>query len=155
MITFCAVSVSHDVTAVAITGWGKALSPWTLVIGSVLILLAMLTTYWALSFALVVIIQERTGASNRIAWIAATLPSFLAAITGVTDFIGFLRLTTAASGFLVAMSIVPALRGVIKHGDVKKPEFSFTVFKNAYFQGGIVIILVLMAVGALVPIEKL
>ncbi len=153
VITFCAVSVSHEVTAVAITGWGKALSPWALIIGSVLILLAMLTTYWALSFALVVIIQERIGASNRIAWLAATLPSFLAAITGVTDFIGFLRLTTAASGFLVAMSIVPALRGVIKHGDVEKPAFTFSLFSNIFFQIGIIMILILMSIGALVPIR--
>jgi len=155
VITFCAVNVSHEITAVAITGWGKALSPWALRIGSVLILLAMLTTYWALSFALVVIIQERTGISNRVAWLVATLPSFLAAITGITDFIGFLRLTTAASGFLVALSIVPTLRGVMKHGDVEKPVFSFALFKNAYFQGVIVIILFLMAVGALVPINKI
>ncbi len=153
VITVCAVNVSQEVTPVAITGWGKALGSWALGIGSILILLAMLTTYWALSFALVVILQERTGISNRIAWLAATLPSFLAAITGLTDFIGFLRLTTAASGLLVALAVVPALRGVFKYGDVKNPAFTFAIFKNTFFQVGIVIILILMAIGALVPIN--
>ncbi|NLA11715.1 MAG: hypothetical protein GX883_06290, partial [Firmicutes bacterium] len=71
---FFTLSVSSEVTEVAIIGWSKALGGWARIVGSVFMFLAILTTYWSASYALVVIIKERMGWSERLSWLTATLP---------------------------------------------------------------------------------
>ena len=153
VVTIMATAVSGEVTKVAITGWGKALGNWAFIFGSLFILLAMLTSYWSISFALATILKERLNWGDRISWLIATLPTFLIVITGFLDFLGFMRLAGGVIALLVAVSVVPALRGVRKHGDIRNPEWRLTFFGNTFFQILVVLAFLAMAVGSTLQID--
>lgn len=108
LVTFLALVASREVTQVAIVGWAGAIGRWASVLGSVFFLLALLTTYWSISFALRTIVQERLRLGVVPAWLLATLPSIALALTGVTGFLGFVRLAGGAIALLVALLLVPA-----------------------------------------------
>ncbi|MCP4754511.1 MAG: hypothetical protein GY866_26820 [Proteobacteria bacterium] len=153
VVTLTAVGVSQEVTRVAITGWGKALGDWALILGSLFILLAMLTSYWSISFALTVILKERMGWGDRLSWFVATLPTLLIVVTGVADFLGFMRLAGGAIALLVAIMVVPVLRAVRKHGDVENPEWRLKFFGNGLFQVLVIVAFLVMSVGSMLKIE--
>jgi len=152
VISLSAMGVSEEVTRVAITGWGKAMGGWALVVGSIFIILAMLTSFWSISFALVVILKERFGWGDRVSWLIATLPTFLVVITGLIDFLGFMRLAGGAIALLVAVLVVPVLRSVRKHGDIQNPEWVLGIWGNTVFQVVVIVGFILMAVGSMISI---
>jgi amino acid permease len=153
VISLMAMGVSQEVTRVAITGWGRALGSWALILGSLFILLAMLTSYWSISFALAVILKERLAWGDRLSWLVATLPTFLVVITGLTDFLGFMRIAGGAIALLVAILAVPVLRGARKYGDVRDPEWLMGFWGNTLFQIVVIIGFLIMAAGSIVTIE--
>ena len=108
LVTFLALAASAEVTQVAIVGWAHALGPWASILGSVFFLLALLTTYWSISFALLTIVRERLSVGRVPAWLVATLPNIVLALTGLTGFLGFVRLAGGAIATLVALLFVPA-----------------------------------------------
>lgn len=108
LVTFLALAASAEVTQVAIVGWALALGSWASILGSVFFLLALLTTYWSLSFALGTIVRERLTLGRVPAWLMATLPNIALALTGFTGFLGFVRLAGGAIALLVALLFVPA-----------------------------------------------
>ncbi len=153
LITLAAMGVSPEVTRVAIIGWGKAIGAWAYIFGGLFVLLAMLTSYWAISLALADILKQRLKWSDRISWLAATLPTFLIVIIGVTDFLGFMRLAGGAIALLVAILVVPVLNGARKHGDVRNPEWTLGFFGTAFFQVLVIIAFLAMAVGSIVTVK--
>lgn len=110
IVTFFSLSVSREVTEVAIIGWTGAVGGWAVILGSVFVLLAMLTTYWSLSYALVVMIRERMGWPEKLSWLAATLPTLAIALAGVATFLGLMRLVGGGIAVVVALLLVPAYR---------------------------------------------
>ncbi len=153
VVSTTVIAVSQEVTKVAITGWGKALGDWALVFGSFFILLAMLTSYWSISFALAVILKERLGWGDRLSWLAATLPTLLIVVSGISDFLGFMRLAGGAIALLVAIGVVPVLRATRKHGDVSNPVWKLKFFGNGFFQFLVIVGFLVMAVGSTLKIE--
>jgi amino acid permease len=153
VVTIMATAVSGEVTKVAITGWGKALGNWAFIFGSLFILLAMLTSYWSISFALATILKERLKWGDRLSWLIATLPTLLIVVTGSLDFLDFMRLAGGVIALLVAISVVPALRNIRKYGDIRNPEWRLTFFGNTFFQILVVLAFLAMAVGSTLKID--
>jgi len=149
-VTLVAMLVSTEVTEVAIIGWGRAVGEWASLGGSVFIFLAILTSYWATSYALARVIEERLGFEYRVSWLAATLPTLLLALPGLTGFLGFMRLAGGAIAVLVALLVIPALRA----SRAAVPESSFTLGRwgGAEVQAAIIFAYILMAAGSLVPL---
>jgi amino acid permease len=108
LVTFLALAASPKVTQVAIVGWASAIGPWASILGSVFFLLALLTTYWSISYALGTIVRERLSVGRVPAWLLATLPNIALALSGLTGFMGFVRLAGGAIALLVALLFVPA-----------------------------------------------
>lgn len=153
LITFMSVMTSTEVTEVAIIGWGQAIGGWALALGSVTAFLAMLTSYWAVSYALAVIVKERLGIQDKISWLIATAPTLVIALSGITGFLGFMRLTGGAIAVMVAIMIVPALRASRKEGPVQQGIFNMGLWGGTAFQILVILAYLLMAVGSLVSIE--
>ncbi len=153
VITVMAMLVSKEVTEVAIIGWGDAIGKWALLLGSFFGLLAMLTSYWGVSYALSVIVKERLGWSDRLSWLAATLPTLLMAVSGLMDFLGFMRLAGGGVAVMVAIMVIPALRTCRKeHGDLDI-EFDLGIWGSAIFQVLVIAAYLVMAVGSVIPIN--
>lgn len=115
VVVFFALATSETVTEMAIIGWAGALGGWASILGSVFIFLAMLTTYWSVSYALVVIVQERVGWSERTSWLVSTLPTLLIALVGAAGFLDLMRLVGGGIAIVVAVLLIPAYRAARVH----------------------------------------
>ena len=152
-ITLMALSLSKQVTPVAVIGWGKEVGGWVLILGSVFALLAMLTSYWAVSYALAVIIQQRLKWPYRLSWLSATLPSLIIALSGITGFLGFMRITGGAMAVMVAIMVIPALRKSRKLAPAGETAFSLGSWGGIFFQIIVILAYILMALGSVVSIK--
>ncbi len=152
VVTLAAIYVSKEVTKIAIIGWGEALGEWASVTGSIFVSLAMLTTFWAVSYALAVIAKERLGWGDRRSWLAATLPSLIVAMIGLTDFLGYLRLVGGAMAIMVALLVVPVLRKT-RRLNPDNLDYDMGFFGQTPFQALVILAYVLMAIGSVVTIE--
>lgn len=153
IITITAMGVSEEVTRIAMIGWGKALGNWALYLGSVFVLLAMLTSFWSISLALSVVLQERLKWNERLAWLAATVPCLLTGLSGFTDFLGFLRLTGGLIAILVAVIMVPAYLACKRLGVVKEPAWTMGRFGNKGAMALVIVGYIMVLVGNVVKFE--
>ena len=71
LITIVTLLVSSDVTEMAMIGLGNAIGQWAVYLGAIFIFLAILTSYWATSYALAVVIKERLNWSYKLCWLCA------------------------------------------------------------------------------------
>jgi amino acid permease len=139
--------ISKRITEVAIIGWSEALGPWANILGSVIILLAMLTSYWSISFAMSNIIEERVHHSLPIVcWLLATVPSFLLSLLNIGGFIEYMELAAGGIGLLVALTIVPVYRSFKKSPDYENRGWSMGRLSNGAFQLIVIIAYGLMTV---------
>ncbi len=151
--TVMAVLVSKEVTELAIIGWGKAVGVWASTLGSLFFFLALLTTYWGISYALAIILKERLGWGYRISWLVATLPTLLLAMIDLGGFLGLLRYAGGAMAVLVAVLVVPALRISRKQAAGTSPSFNLGRWGGTVFQLIIIVAYILMAVGSVVSVK--
>lgn len=151
IVALMAQLASPHVTEMAIIGWGRAIGQWASITGSIFVFLAILTSYWATSYALTTIIVERMGWGYRGSWLLATLPTLLLAVSGLTGFLGFMRLAGGAIAVLVALLIIPALRTSRKTA----LETSFGTGRWGSFAGQLFIAAayILAAIGSLITLK--
>ncbi len=139
------------VTKTAIVGLSDALGGWTATAGSIFILLAMLTSFWSVSFAMAVIVKERLGWGERPSWLIATLPALLVVLVNPATFLDYMRLAGGAIAVLIALLIVPLYIIVSKKTEAPK-EWSLPLLQSRLVQAAVVIGYILMAVGSMVSI---
>jgi len=151
-VALIALGVSAEVTEVAIIGIAAALGSWTSVVGSLLIVAALVTSYWSVSLALADILHERTAISPRLAWLFATLPSLLVLWLGALEFLEWLRLAAGATAIVVALITLPMYRAAQRTGAVTDPAWTLGRWGSPPMLGAALVALVLMAVGSLVAV---
>ena len=140
------------VTENAIIGWAEALGGVPFYLGNIFVLLAMLTSFWAISLALAVVLQERLGWKERIAWLVSTLPCLIIVILMPLGFLDYMGIAGGIIGVLIAILMVPAYVVTRKHGVVKNPEWSLGFWGGWIFLTIVVVGYIMMAVGAaLIP----
>jgi amino acid permease len=150
-IVILTLGVSTTVDEVAVISLGKALGGWANVVGSVFVLFAMLTSYWSVSFALAVVVEERVKTSQRISWLTATLPSFVLVLLSTQGFLGYMTMASGAIALLVAFMVVPLLNSSRRNGAVADPEWQLGFFGSRIFQLIVIAGFVAMAIGAIKP----
>jgi amino acid permease len=153
VIALMAILVSKEITVEATLGWGEAVGQWALVLGAVFTFLAMLTSYWGVSYALAVIVKDRLRWGDRRAWLFASLPSLLLAVSNLTGFLGFMRIAGGAVAVMVAIQVVPALRKVRRVPAAAGPYFDLGVWGGPFFQVMVIAAYLVMAVGSVVPVK--
>jgi amino acid permease len=149
--TVMAMLVSKEVTEVVIVGWGKALGPWAYYMGCIFVLLAILTSYWSVSYALAIVLVERFKWGYRASWLASTLPTLSLALSGIAGFLELLRMAGGAIAILVAIMVIPTLRASRMRGG--EQVFDMGIWGGTAFQILIVLAYILAAVGSSVPIK--
>lgn len=117
LIISIAIGVSitaTDVTEVAIIGWSEALGSTTHILGSLFVLLAIVTSYWGTAYGAAIIYQQRMSISYVSSWIWVVVPTLLMMLF---INVGFIELMQASAGLLAVMlifSIVPMYRASVK-----------------------------------------
>ncbi|MDO8848814.1 MAG: aromatic amino acid transport family protein [Coriobacteriia bacterium] len=152
-VALIALGVSAEVTEVAVIGIAEAIGPWAGVVGSLLIVAALVTSYWSVSLALSDILRERTGISPRLAWLLATLPSLLVLWLGALEFLEWLRLAAGATALVVALITLPMYRAARRDGAVRDPAWELGRWGSPAMLSLCLLALVLMAVGSLVSVS--
>ena len=110
VITLCALLSSTEITEVAMIGWSAGIGSWAQVAGSVFTILAMITSYWAISLALADITEEQLKVDKRLCWLIATVPSLLMTFVNLGGFMDFMRIGGGLIGILIAILVIPAYR---------------------------------------------
>lgn len=151
LVTTLSLLLSPEPTTIATVGWGRALGPWAEIAGTGFVLLAMLTSYWSISFALSSMIRERLGLGNFPSWFLATVPTLVLALAGFGGFLEFMRTAGGAIAVLVAVLFVPAYR---RYRNRKgEPVILPSVLSGRTWDWLAVVAYLAMAAGSLVPIE--
>ncbi|MCD4803064.1 MAG: hypothetical protein K8R16_08990 [Anaerolineales bacterium] len=152
-VSLIALGISTDVTPVAIIGITEQMGAWASLIGSLFILFALVTSYWSVSLALADILRERIGISNRVAWLAATLPSLLILWIGAWQFLDWLRLAGGATAIVVALITIPMYRQARLTGPVSDPGWTLGRWGSPATLALVLLSLILMAIGSLVSVQ--
>jgi hypothetical protein len=152
IVSLVALGISSEVTEVAIIGIAARLGSWVGVAGSLLVVVALVTSYWSVSLALADILRERTGIPVRLAWLLATLPSLLVLWIGSWQFLEWLRLAAGATAIVVGLITVPMYRTAQKMGAVRDLDWTLGRWGSPLAQALVVLSLVLMAIGSLIAI---
>ncbi len=154
IFVFFSLSVSTEVTRVAIIGWAGALGGWAKITGMLFMVLAILTTYWSASYALVVIIKERTGWTERLSWLAATLPTLLIAVVGAGDFLELMRDAAGGVALCIVIMLIPAFRGSRKYkAAIGYEGWNMGIWGGTPFQIVVIVTYLLTALGSFVPLS--
>jgi amino acid permease len=148
VIALVAVGISQPVTEVAIVGIADRLGSWAGTIGSLFMLAALVTTYWAVSLALADMVQERTGIGWKPSWLVATLPSLLVLFLGLWSFVEYLSVAAGATAAVVALITVPMFRNARRYGDVAEPSWTLGRLGDPAWLGLALLASVLMVIGA-------
>ncbi|MBU9727347.1 aromatic amino acid transport family protein [Diplocloster modestus] len=148
VITLCSLVSSGEVTEMAMIGWSKGIGAWAQVVGSIFMVLAMLTTYWSISLALGDIVQEQMKWGRKACWVAATVPSLLLTFLPIAGFMEFMRLAGGLIAILVAILVVPAYRKASR----EEGESMLGRFGTTGMQILIMIAYIFMAVGNVVSV---
>jgi len=153
IVGFMAMLVSKPVTEIAIIGWGGAIGKWALVLGTIFVFLALITTYWSVSYALSVVIVERLGWTYRLSWLVATLPTLILAVAGMGGFLALLRYAGGAMAILMAILIPAALMISRRRSSLKVPTFDMGFWGSPAVCIVVISAYVLAAIGSLLAIE--
>ena len=149
VLVLLTLGLGKNIDEVAIITLGRALGNWAYFLGSLFILLAMLTSYWAISLALSDIIQEQFSWHHGICWALATLPGLVLVYLGTDSFLSLLEMAGGAIGLIIGIGIVPVYRAVIKRQPESSKDVNLGFLESPICQIIIVAGFLLMAAGAL------
>lgn len=112
LICFSALYASETVTEVAIVGWSSTLGFPIRVIGALLILFAMLTSFWAISLALSDMVCEQLKRKYKkwLVFVGSTIPCLLLALFSSATFTSFVGIAGGAVAVIIALLLLPAYR---------------------------------------------
>jgi amino acid permease len=152
LVVVVALGLPGQVTPMAIVGIAAAIGPWAGTAGSLLVLAALVTSYWSVSLALADIIRERTGLHHALAWACATLPSLLVVVWGGVGFVAALRLAAGATGLVLAAVTLPMVAAARREGSLRDPGWSLGACGSPKALVIALLFLLAMAVGSLLPV---
>lgn len=151
LVTTMSLIASDQMTEIATVGWARTLGPWAEAAGTAFVLLAMLTSYWSISFALSTIVQERLRVPHIAAWAIATVPTLVLALAGLGGFMDFMRTAGGGIAILIAVLFLPAFYRYRRTRD--KPAILPAVLDRPWAGWVIGVAYVLMAAGSVVTIH--
>ncbi len=149
VLVFLTIGLGQEIDEVAIITLGRALGNWAQILGSLFILLAMLTSYWAISLALADIIQEQFSWKFLICWALATLPGLGIVYLGTDSFLNLMEMAGGAIGLVIGLGIVPVYRAVLKRHPEPHDQVNLGFLSHPVCQVVIALGFLLMATGAL------
>lgn len=148
-VALVALGVPGAATELAIEGISDAIGDWAGVVGSLFILVALMTSYWSVSLALADILRERTGMHRNLAWLLATLPSLVLVLVGIGSFLPWLRLAAGAVGIVIALITIPMYVNARRIGAVTSPGWALGRWGSPAMLALALLAMVLMALGSL------
>lgn len=108
IISYFTLRVSPgDLGEMAIIDWTAGLPGWTALVGVVFIIVALLTSFWSISYGFAQIVQQQFKLPYMLCWAIATLPSLLFTLFTSSTFRDMLGLAGGLIGVLNSLLFIP------------------------------------------------
>ena len=149
-VAVCAMITSEEVTKIAIVGWSEAAGGVIKILGSLIIVLAMLTSYWSIGLASSDIISNQTGAGTGLSFSLATLPALVITFIAGSGFMDYLKIVGGAVAVILSFMVIPSYLKCMKNIDNskimkdKETKIPVTVF--------VFLMYIAMAVGSVISV---
>ena len=146
-----AILGSDSVTEIATVGLASGIGiPLVRIICSVLVLLAMFTSFWSSGFAFADVVRGQLGLSARIAWFIATVPALLIALFLPLGILDYVQIGAGALSVILVIVVLPAYRNAVRKP--KQPLLLGALSGSKALIFTVAAAIVLMAISSLVPI---
>ena len=121
VICFSVLYTSPVVTEVAIIGWSAALGTPVKLIGSLVVLGAMVTSYWAISLALSDMVCEQFSVKRLkgLIYLLSTFPCLMLALFNKASFMSFIGVAGGVVAIIIALLLLPAYRNAYQESNNK------------------------------------
>ena len=149
--TVAVILGSDTVTEIATIGLSRGIGiPFVHILCSVLVLLAMFTSFWSSGFAFADVVSGQFRLTTKISWFIATVPALLIAIFLPLGVLDYVQIGAGALSIILVIVVLPAY-----YNAVQKPKQRLLLGK---YSGSKVILtfvaiaIILMAVSSFIPI---
>ena len=143
---------SDEVTEIATIGLSESIGiPFVKLLCSVLVLLAMFTSFWSSGFAFADVVGGQLGLSARLSWFIATIPALLIAVFLPLGILDYIQIGAGALSIILVIVVLPAYRNA-----VKVPKQAVLLGKcsgNRVMLALVAAAVILMAASSFVPIS--
>ena len=149
--TVAVILGSDTVTEIATIGLSSGIGiAFVRIICSVLVLLAMFTSFWSSGFAFADVVGGQFGLSTRISWFIATIPALLIAVLLPLGILDYVQIGAGALSIILVIVVLPAY-----YNAVKQPKTNLLLGKcsgNKIMLSLVALFIILMAVSSFIPI---
>ena len=143
---------SESVTEIATIGLSLGIGiPFVKVLCSLLVLGAMLTSFWSTGFAFSDVVSCRFKRSTQLSWLCTTLPAALIAVLVPLSVLDYVQIGAGALSLIFLLVVFPAYLHAVK--DPIQPLLLGKLSGKRGLIAFVVIGTVLMAVASLIPIS--
>lgn len=149
--TVAVILGSDTVTEIATIGLSESIGiSFVKILCSVLVLLAMFTSFWSSGFAFADVVGGQFGLSTRISWFIATIPALLIAVLLPLGILDYVQIGAGALSIILVIVVLPAY-----YNAVKQPKTNLLLGKfsgNKIMLSLVALFIILMAVSSFIPI---
>ena len=149
--TVAVILGSDSVTEIATIGLSSGIGiAFVRIICSILVLLAMFTSFWSSGFAFADVVGGQFGLSTRISWFIATVPALLIAVLLPLGVLDYVQIGAGALSIILVIVVLPAY-----YNAVKQPKTNLLLGKcsgNKIMLSLVALFIILMAVSSFIPI---
>jgi amino acid permease len=149
--TVAVILGSDTVTEIATIGLSNSIGiPFVRVLCSVLVLLAMFTSFWSSGFAFADVVGGQFGLPARLSWFIATVPALLIAVFLPLGVLDYVQIGAGALSIILVMVVLPAYSNA-----VRRPKATLLLGKcsgNRIMLTLVALFVVLMALSSFIPI---
>ena len=146
-VAVCAVLSSEEVTRIAIIGWADSVGGVVRILGSIFIVCAMMTSFWASGLAASEMVKIRTRLPFFPSFCIATLPALLLTFFVNSEFTNFLKVGGGAIAMIISVMIIPTFIICMKG---KKPQLLTKPGASLPCVIFVLVMHILMAVGSFI-----
>ena len=149
--TVAVILGSDTVTEIATIGLSSGIGiAFVRIICSVLVLLAMFTSFWSSGFAFADVVGGQFGLSTRISWFIATVPALLIAVLLPLGILDYVQIGAGALSIILVIVVLPAYYNAVKQPKTKLLLGKFS--GNKIMLSLVALFIILMAVSSFIPI---
>ncbi|MBQ7968203.1 MAG: hypothetical protein IJ292_00065 [Clostridia bacterium] len=143
---------SDTVTEIATIGLAQSIGiPVVRILCSLLVLLAMFTSFWSSGFAFSDVVSGQFGLSTKISWFIATVPSLIIAVLLPLGILDYVQIGAGALSIVLVIVVLPAYFNAVKNPKQKLLLGKFS--RNKVMISAIAVAIVLMAISSFIPIN--
>ena len=149
--TVAVILGSDSVTEIATIGLSSGIGiAFVRIICSILVLLAMFTSFWSSGFAFADVVGGQFGLSTRISWFIATVPALLIAVLLPLGILDYVQIGAGALSIILVIVVLPAYYNAVKQPKTKLLLGKFS--GNKIMLSFVALFIILMAVSSFIPI---